>query len=68
MGSAVFLMVLARSGEIVRLDLLNSSGSSAVDLYAEELVRRSSPVPPVPPDLPGEAIPVTVVLNIGPHN
>jgi TonB family protein len=66
-GSTVFLMALARNGEIVRLDVLNSSGSSAIDLYAEEVIRRSSPVPPVPPNIPGDPIPITIVMNIGPN-
>jgi len=66
-GSTVFLMALARNGEIVQLDVLNSSGSSAIDLYAEEVIRRSSPVPPVPPNIHGDPIPITIVMNIGPN-
>jgi protein TonB len=65
-GSVVFNMVLDRSGQITRLKVINSSGKSAVDLYAEEVVRRSSPVPPPPPNLPTEMLDFIVVLNVVP--
>jgi protein TonB len=66
-GSVVFQLTLARSGEIVELDLVQSSGVSAIDLYAEEVIRRSSPVPPVPPNILGPTLIVRALINVGPH-
>ena len=65
-GSVEFSITLARNGEIIGLDVVRSSGSSAIDLYAEEVIRRSSPVPPIPPNLP-DPLNVRALINVEPH-
>jgi TonB family protein len=65
-GTASFLMTWARNGEIVGLELIISSGNSAIDLYAEELIRSSSPVPPMPANRTGPAMTVKVDVPVAP--
>jgi TonB family protein len=55
-GTASFKMTWARNGEIVELPLIISSGDAAIDLYAEEIIHRSSPLPPIPSNFPGATL------------
>ena len=65
-GTASFLMTWARNGEIVWLELIISSGNSAIDLYAEDMIRSSSPLPPMPANRPGPAMTVKVDFPVAP--
>ena len=65
-GTASFLITWARNGEIVGLLRIISSGNFAIDLYAEEIIRSSSPVPPMPSNRPGPTMTVRVDVPIGP--
>ncbi len=65
-GTASFTMTWARNGEIVNLSLSMSSGDSAIDLYAEEVVRRSSPLPPIPPNFPGATLTGQLYIPVQP--
>jgi protein TonB len=66
MGVAHFELFVARSGEVVRVNKVRSSGNSAIDLYAEEVVRRLSPLPPIPARLVGEVIIIDASVPVGP--
>ena len=65
-GTASFLITWDRNGEIVGLLRVISSGNFAIDLYAEEIIRSSSPVPPMPSNRPGATMTVRVDVPIGP--
>src|ERR1051326_1910330 len=66
MGLAVFRMTLARDGDIADGDLARSSGNRTIDLYAEEVIRRSGPVPPLPPKYPGPTLQLDVFIVVEP--
>jgi TonB family protein len=66
-GVAVFRITLARSGEIVGLELIRSSGSSAVDIYAQEVIQRSSPVLPIPPKYQVPVLQLRMTFVVAPH-
>ena len=66
-GAAVFHMTLARDGDIAELELAQSSGNTAIDLYAEEVIRRSGPVPPLPPNYPGPTLQLNVFITVEPR-
>jgi TonB family protein len=66
-GSAVFYMTLARDGDIADVQLAQSSGNAAIDLYAEEVIRRSAPVPPLPPMYPGPTLRLNVFIVVEPR-
>ncbi len=68
MGVAHFELFVARSGEVVRVLLTRSSGNSAIDLYAEEVVRRLAPLPPIPARLVGEVIIIDADVPVGPSS
>jgi len=65
-GTATFMMTWARNGEIVDLPLVISSGDAAIDLYAEEVIRRSSPLPPIPPNFPGATLTGQIYIPVQP--
>jgi len=66
-GVPVFYMTLARDGDIADVELAQSSGNGAIDLFAEEVIRRSTPVPPVPPTYPGPTLRLTVFIAVEPR-
>jgi protein TonB len=63
-GTAVFLLVVDRSGRLLVLQLAKSSGAPALDDTGAEMIRRAAPLPPVPPDIPGEALELEVALAL----
>jgi TonB family protein len=65
-GTASFLTTWARNGEIVGLVLIISSGNSAIDLYAKEIIRSSSPLPPMPTNRRGLTMTVKIDVPVAP--
>ena len=65
-GTAKFQITILRSGHIISLELLQSSGIAAVDMVAEMAIRDSSPLPPLPTDLPGEKVTLHAVVEVKP--
>lgn len=65
-GTASFMMTWARNGEIGDLPLIVSSGDAAIDLYAEEIIRRSSPLPPIPPNFPWSTLTARIDIPVQP--
>ena len=66
-GRVLFQMTLARDGDIADVQLAQSSGNTAIDLYAEEVIRRSAPVPPLPPNYPGPTLRLNVFIVVEPR-
>jgi protein TonB len=62
-GSAQLAFSIDRKGRVVAARIVKSSGSSALDGEALELVRRAEPFPPPPPVMPGAQIDLTVPLH-----
>ncbi|WP_181703391.1 TonB family protein [Chthonobacter albigriseus] len=60
---AVVRFRIAASGEIADIAVVRSSGASVLDEAAVALVRRASPVPPIPADLGREAINATLPIR-----
>ncbi len=52
--------IMDRSGRVLSYDVAGSSGSAALDEAARDLIRRAQPLPPVPPDYPGETLDLVV--------
>jgi len=52
-GSVKVLFALNRAGEVISSDVSKSSGNSALDHEALDIVRRASPFPPFPAAKPG---------------
>jgi protein TonB len=62
-GVVTIYFSLARSGALLGAHLTASSGSSALDQRALEMVRRANPFPAAPPDVTGSAFPFTVPVR-----
>jgi protein TonB len=66
-GSVLVGFVLARDGTVLEAHIERSSGFLLIDQAAIDMMRRASPVPPVPPSYTGErlAIAMPVRFTIG---
>jgi protein TonB len=62
-GTASVYFTLSRSGRVLASGLARSSGSSALDHKALEMVRRANPFPAAPPEYSGGSFPVTVPIH-----
>jgi len=62
-GKARVAFAINRSGAVISARLVGSSGNSAFDQEAVAMVRRASPVPPPPPEVPGGTISFTVPVD-----
>ncbi len=54
--------VLDRAGHVLSVHLVRSAGSDALDEEAVALVHRAEPLPPLPPEIAGETIKLTVPI------
>ena len=61
-GVAYLRVVLNRAGAVVSAQLERSSGVASLDAEALALVPRAAPLPPPPPELPGN--PVIMVIPV----
>jgi protein TonB len=62
-GAVSIAFTLARSGRLLSSHLAKTSGSSALDSKALEMVRRANPFPPAPPELSGGSFPFVVPVR-----
>lgn len=65
-GYASFELVLSRSGDLLRLRLVKSSGVGPLDQEGVGMIQRAAPFPPVPSELPGEFLRIDLVMYLGP--
>ena len=65
-GTAQYAMLLNRQGRLMRLRLLRSSGSDILDKAGIEMIERSAPFHPLPPEIIGEVVDLIVTLHIAP--
>lgn len=66
-GTVLIDFVIDRHGQVLSSNIRQSSGSSVLDAAAEDMVRRSNPLPPAPPTYPSSrlelVLPVTFKLQ-----
>jgi protein TonB len=62
-GTVTVSFTLTRGGRLLALGLAGSSGSSALDHKALEMVRRANPYPAAPSEVSGGPFPVTVPVR-----
>jgi len=65
-GTARFEIVLNRAGALVAAKLVRTSGVGTLDDVGLGMIRRAAPFPPVPTDIPGEMIRLSLSLYLGP--
>lgn len=66
-GAAAVTFTIDRSGHVLSARLVRSSGSPALDEEAVEMVRRADPLPPMPSELPGSTLTLTVPVTFSLH-
>lgn len=64
-GTAIYEMLLDRSGRLLGIRLQRSSGTPGIDQAAETMLRDSQPFPPPPANFP-DPLPLTVSLTLYP--
>ena len=62
-GTAHATFTMDRRGQVLSASLARSSGSQALDEEALALIRRAEPLPPMPGELPGSTITLTVPIS-----
>jgi TonB family protein len=65
-GVARFVVLIDRTGNLIAMQLLQSSGSELLDRAAERTIHDALPFPPVPADDPGDQIEITMGIYVGP--
>ncbi len=62
-GRLVARVIVARSGQVVDVRISTSSGWPAIDSAEVETIRKASPFPPLPNDMPGETVILVLPVN-----
>ena len=62
-GRLVARVTVARSGQVVDVRIGTSSGWPAIDAAEVETIRKASPFPPLPNDMPGETVILVLPVN-----
>ena len=62
-GRAVVSISIRRNGALAEARLVRSSGSSLLDEATLEVMRRAAPFPPLPPDVAGSVLVLSVPMN-----
>jgi protein TonB len=62
-GVVYLHFIMNRQGQILSASIIKSSGFSALDQEALARIRRAEPLPPPPPELVGDTIPLTIPLR-----
>jgi protein TonB len=65
-GVAIYYITVDRRGNVTRIALVGSSGVPALDKAGERMIRNAAPFPPLPADIPGNEIPLTLTLPLYP--
>jgi len=59
-------VLVDRKGRLLRVRLLRSSGTDVLDKAGVEMIERSAPFRPLPPDIIGEVVDLVVTLHLAP--
>jgi protein TonB len=62
-GTAVLRFAMRRDGSVARWRLERSTGHGDLDAAVEQMIRRASPLPPPPAELPGEIVELVVPVR-----
>lgn len=62
-GMPYVLFTMSRDGRVLAARLVRSSGNAALDQEALDMLQRAQPLPPLPPDQPGESLEISVPVN-----
>lgn len=65
-GVALFELTIDRSGTLLNLRLVRTSGVGTLDEVGTDMVRRAAPFPPVPDHIGGERVRLSLTLALGP--
>ena len=63
-GSARYQIVVTRQGMLLGIRLLESSGNPDFDQAGAEAIQGAAPFAPLPPDVPGNAVSMELVLHV----
>jgi periplasmic protein TonB len=63
-AAAKVAILMTREGKLLSVRIQSSSGVEALDEEALALVRRAQPLPPLPPEMPGESIELNMPLKL----
>jgi len=66
-GVAFYEIAITRKGELLDVRLAKSSGYAMLDNAGLQTIRMSAPFDPVPDDIPGHTIGLTLRLSMGPE-
>lgn len=61
-GTVLLRFSIDRQGRVLNHAIVRSSGHDALDEQVETLIRRASPMPAMPPTVPGDTLQVTVPI------
>lgn len=62
-GTVLVRFVLDRQGRVSDFAVVKSSGAAILDEAARDTVARAAPMPPMPPDFPGETLALTLPID-----
>ncbi len=62
-GVATVTFTMDRSGHVLAVALARSTGSAALDEEAVAMIRRAEPLPPLPAEIPGATVTLTVPVS-----
>ena len=62
-GASIISFTMDRSGQVLSVRLVRSSGSAVLDEEAVALVHRAAPLPAPPAEIPGRTITLTVPIR-----
>lgn len=65
-GIAEYEALVARSGTLLRIRLVNSTGSPELDSAGLDAIEKSVPFEPIPARIPGDNVIINIRLNISP--
>ncbi|MFT3965033.1 MAG: TonB family protein [Sphingobium sp.] len=64
-GSVRISLMMDRHGRVLSISVDRPTGFKPLDVEAEEVVRRSAPLPPPPPEVPGQSIAMQLPIGFG---
>jgi protein TonB len=66
-GESLLAFNLSRNGTVSQIRILTSSGSTLLDETAVSVLKRASPMPPLPAELRGESLALTLPMKFSLH-
>lgn len=66
-GTVMLKFVINRQGEILNYQLLKQSKWHLLNLAVRQMMRRASPVPPIPPEIAKNEMTFTIPVHFDPH-